>query len=64
MDSSLLMQIMRAMPPDVLGRMVAEINAKNIPQSDMFENRPEGQRGIPVQVPQLQSGIYGKSIYK
>ena len=64
MDTSMLMQIMRAMPPDVLGRMVAEINAKNIPQDDMFENRPEGQRGIPVQVPKLQTGIYKGSIYK
>lgn len=64
MDSNLLMQIIRAMPPDVLGRMVAEINAKNIPQDDTFENLPEGQRGIPIQVPKLQSGVYGGSIYK
>ena len=64
MDSNLLMQIIRAMPPEVLGKMVAEINAKNIPQNDMFESLPEGQRGIPIQVPKLQSGIYGGSIYK
>jgi hypothetical protein len=64
MDTNILMQIMRAMPPELLGKMVAEINAKNIPQDDMFESRPEGQRGIPIQVPKLQSGVYKGSIYK
>jgi hypothetical protein len=61
MGPDVLLQIIGMMEPDELGRLVAQMNAKNIPKDDLFDARRPGYRGIPIQMPKMRKGVFGAS---
>jgi len=62
MDASMILQILEALPPETLGKMVAEIKAQNIPQDNLLNNKGPGQNGVRLQVPSVRTGIYSNPI--
>ena len=62
MDASMILQILKALPPDVLGKMVSDINATDVPQNTLMNNKKDGMNGVRLQVPGMRTGIYSSPI--
>lgn len=64
MDQGLILQLLQQIPPDVLGRLIADIqNPQQMAQQPLLANRRVGFRGIsPEQQRMRKHPLYGGPI--